>query len=325
MQRRDFSKLTASLLAASCGLASTAALAQEWPQRPLKLVVPYAAGGPTDAIARMLATKMAPLLGQPVVVDNRAGAGGTIGVDAIVKAPPDGYTFALAAPGPLAGMPNLMKLPYGPDDMQYLTQVARIPSVIVVSKASGITTLAQLIKKAKDQPDTMNYSSAGAGTTPHIGFELFKRETGTRIQHVAYKGASPAILAVLSGEVQMTMVDLLPVLPHAASGSLVVLAVAGNTRAPQLPNVPTTTELGLPGVQMETIYGLIAPKALPAAIQTRLRDAAVAAVNAPEIKEQMLKQGAMAATSSGADYQRLMRAESDKWRGVIASAKITLD
>lgn len=322
MHRRTFAALIAAL--GPC-VAGGAAWASDWPAKPLKLIVPYAAGGPTDAIARMIGTKMAASLGQAVVVDNRAGAGGTIGVDATAKSPADGYQFALVAPGPLAGMPNLTKVPYSLDQLEFLTLAARIPSVIVVSRKSGITSLEQLIAKAKAAPDTLNYSSAGAGTTPHIGFELFKRETGTAIMHVPYKGAAPAISAVLSGEVQMTMVDLLPILPFAANGNLVVLAVAGKTRAPQLPDVPTTLELGLPNVQMETTYGLLAPKGIPAAVQTRLRDAAVAAINSPEMKAQFLKQGAIAATSTSAEYRSLMQAESDKWRGVIASARITLD
>jgi tripartite-type tricarboxylate transporter receptor subunit TctC len=321
MRRRDF-----PLFLAAAGLSASAAVrAQEWPARPLKLIVPYSPGGPTDAVARILAVRMSSTLGQPVTVDNRAGAGGVIGVDAVAKAAPDGYTFALVAPGPLAGMPNLMKTPYAPSDLQYLTLAARIPSVIVVGRASGIASLQQLIDRAKQAPDKLNYSSAGAGTSPHIGFELFKRETGARIVHVAYKGAAPAITAVLSGEVQATMVDLLPVLPHVASGGLVVLAVAGPSRAPQLPDVPTTAELGFPGVLMETTYGLVAPRDLPPAVQKRLRDSAVAAIEAPETQAQFLKQGAIAATSTGAQYQRLMQAESDKWRGVIASARISLD
>ncbi len=322
MHRRTFATLIA---VAAPLLASGAALADTWPSRPLKLIVPYSAGGPTDAIARMIGTQMGSALGQAVVVDNRAGAGGTIGVDATAKAPADGYNFALVAPGPLAGMPNLTKVPYTLDQLEFLTLAARIPSVIVVNRKSGITSLEQLIAKAKAAPDTLNYSSAGAGTTPHIGFELFKRETGAAIVHVPNKGAAPAISAVLSGEVQMTMVDLLPILPFAANGNLVVLAVAGKTRAPQLPDVPTTVELGLPNVQMETTYGLLAPKGIPAPVQAKLRDAAVAAINAPEMKAQFLKQGAIAASSTSAEYRSLMQAESEKWRGVIASAKIKID
>ncbi|HSW19612.1 MAG TPA: tripartite tricarboxylate transporter substrate binding protein [Ramlibacter sp.] len=312
--------LTGGLLA-----AGTAAQAQDWPTKPIKLIVPYAAGGPTDAIARLLATKVGATLGQPVVVDNRAGAGGTIGVDATVKAPADGYTFALVAPGPLAGMPNLMKAPYTLDDMQYLTLVAKIPSVLVVNSKSGIDSLEALVKKAKAEPGKLSYSSAGPGTTPHIGMEIFKDEAGVSMLHIPYKGAAPAITGLLGGEVQVAMVDLLPVLTHINAGTLKALAVAASARAPQLPNVPTTAEKGLPGVTMETTYGIVAPKGLSAPIATKLREAIVAAVNAPEMKQQFLQQGALPVTSTAAEYQRLMQAESGKWKTIIGKAKITLE
>src|SRR3954470_20559785 len=217
---------TAFALALTGSFTALPAAAQTWPARPLKLIVPYAAGGPTDAIARLLATKMQATLGQAVVVDNRAGAGGTIGVDATAKAAPDGYTFALVAPGPLAGMPNLMKAPYALEDIQYLTLVAKIPSVLVVNSKSGIDSLEALVAKAKAEPGKLSYSSAGPGTTPHIGMEIFKDQAGVHILHVPYKGAAPAVTALLAGEVNVTMVDLLPVLPHVTSGALKVLAVA---------------------------------------------------------------------------------------------------
>jgi len=312
-------------LVATGVLLAPVAQAQAWPARPIKLIVPYAAGGPTDAIARLLATKMGATLGQPVVVDNRAGAGGTIGVDATAKAAGDGYTFALIAPGPLAGMPNLMKAPYTLDDIQYLTLVAKIPSVLVVSTKSGIDSLEALVKKAKSEPGKLSYSSAGPGTTQHIGMEIFKDQAGVSLLHIPYKGAAPAVMAVLSGEVQVTMVDLLPALPNVKAGTLKVLAVAASTRAPQLPNVPTTAEKGLPGVAMETTYGIIAPKGVPADIATRVREAAVAAVNAPEMKQQFLAQGALPVTSTPAEYQKLMKAESDKWKNIIGKARITLE
>ena len=322
--RRRFYSATLALALVGGLFTGNAAQAQEWPARPIKLIVPYAAGGPTDAIARLLATKVGATLRQPVVVDNRAGAGGTIGVDATVKAPPDGYTFALVAPGPLAGMPNLMKAPYTLGDLQYLTLVAKIPSVLVVNKKSGIDSLEALVKKAKAEPGKLSYSSAGPGTTPHIGMEIFDDQAGVNMLHVPYKGAAPAITGLLGGEVQVAMVDLLPVLAHINSGSLKALAVAATTRAPQLPNVQTTAEQGLPGVTMETTYGIVAPKGVPAAIATKVRDAFVAAVEAPETQQQFLQQGALPVTSTAADYQHLMQAESDKWKNIIVKAKITM-
>lgn len=318
-------RLLSAALALTLAGSLLPAHSQEWPARPIKLIVPYAAGGPTDAIARLLATKVGATLHQSVIVDNRGGAGGTIGVDATVKAPGDGYTFALVAPGPLAGMPNLMKTSYALGDLQYLTLVAKIPSVLVVNSKSGIDSLEALVKKAKAEPGKLSYSSAGPGTTPHIGMEIFKEQAGVSIVHIPYKGAAPAITGLLGGEVQVAMVDLLPVLAHINNGTLKALAVAASTRAPQLPNVPTTAEKGLPGVTMETTYGIVAPKGVPAAIATKVRDAFVAAVEAPETKQQFLQQGALPVTSSAADYQRQMQAESDKWKNIIVKAKITMD
>lgn len=315
---------TTCLAALALLVTGATAHAQVWPAKPIRLIVPYAAGGPTDVIARLVARKLGSDLGQTVVVDNKAGAGGTIGVDAALKAAPDGYTVALAAPGPLAGMPNLMKVPYAPTDIQYLTLVARIPAVIVVGKDSGIGSLADLIKQAKAAPGKLNYGSAGPGTTPHIGAELLKQEAGIDLVHVPYKGAAPAVTALLAGEVQMAMVDLLPVLQHVASGSLKILAVASTQRAPQVPEVPTTTELGYGGVLMDTTYGVIAPTGLPAAVQTRLRDAVVTAMQSADMKDQLLKQGAVAATSTPQEYRALMTAEYEKWRSVVTRGKITL-
>ncbi|MBL8303474.1 MAG: tripartite tricarboxylate transporter substrate binding protein [Ideonella sp.] len=316
--------LTAGLAALTLLVSGTAVHAQAWPSRPIRFIVPYAAGGPTDVIARLVAKKLGSDLGQTVVVDNKAGAGGTIGVDAALKSAPDGYTVALAAPGPLAGMPHLMKVPYAPTDIQYLTVVARIPAVIVVGKDSGITSLADLIRQAKAAPGKLNYGSAGPGTTPHIGAELLKQEAGIDLVHVPYKGAAPAVMALLSGEVQMAMVDLLPVLQHVASGALRILAVASTQRAPQVPDVPTTAELGHGGVLMDTTYGVIAPIGLPAVVQTQLRDAVVAAMQSPDMKEQLLRQGAVAATSTPQEYRALMATEFEKWRSVVARGRITL-
>jgi tripartite-type tricarboxylate transporter receptor subunit TctC len=307
-------------LASACGLS-----AQTWPARPVVFVVPYAAGGPADALARALAKAMAERIGMPVVVENKAGAGGTIGVSAAINAPPDGHTFAVTGPGPLAGMPTLMKMPYTTADYQHITLVARVPSVIVVNSTSAIGSMADLVARAKQQPGALNYGSAGSGTTPHIGVELLKQEAGIDLTHVPYKGAAPAVMALLSGEVQVAMVDLTPVLQHANAGRLRILAIAGSDRAPQQPKVPTTRELGLPGVTMDTNYGVIAPRGVPPEIQKKAREAFAAALNSPQLKEQFLQQGAVAISSSSLEYANLIANEYEKWRKVVARGKITLD
>ena len=313
------------ITAATFSIANQSACAQAWPSKPIRLVVPYAAGGPADVIARLVAKKAGEDLKQTIIVDNKGGAGGTIGVDAALKSAPDGYTFALTAQGPLAGMPNLMKVPYVLADVQYLTLVARGPAVIVVGKKVAANNLPDLIKLAKASPGKLNYGSAGPGTTPHIGAELLKQEAGIDITHVPYKGAAPAVTGLLSGEIDIAMVDLLNVLPHVAAGTLKVLAVASPTRAPQIPDVPTTKEAGFPGVVMDTTYGVIAAPGVPADVQKKFRDAIVAAVQSTEVKDQFLKQGVIAMTSTPQDYKVAMQAEFDKWHRVVTKGKITLD
>ena len=320
-------RFAAMSLMLALGGIGTGALAQDaaWPSKPVRLVVPYAPGGPTDIIARLLSRFAGQSLGQPVLVDNRAGAGGTIGLASVVKSEPDGYTLALVAPGPVAGMPNLMKLPYGPDDIQYITLVARTPSVIVVNANAGINSLADLVRAAKEKPGKLNYGSAGSGTTPHLGAELLKQEAGIDIVHVAYKGAAPALTALLSGEVQMMMVDLLPVLPHVSSGRLKMLAVVSAQRVPQIPDVPTTRELGFERVAMDANYGIVGPKGMPAAVQKRIRDAVAAAVKTPEMSTEMTRIGGFGLGSSSNEYHDLMRAEYEKWKRVVVKGRITLD
>ncbi len=313
-----------ALCAAVLVAATGAAAAQDWPARPIRVVVPYAPGGPADVIARLIAKKAGDTLGQTIIVDNKAGAGGMIGIDATLKSPPDGYTFALTAQGPLAGMPNLMKAPYAIADIQYLTLVARGPAVVAVSKKLAADTLPDLVRLAKAQPGKLNYGSAGPGTTPHIAGELLKQEAGIDLTHVPYKGAGPAVTGLLGGEIDVAVVDLLNVLPHVAAGTLKVLAVASPARAPQLPNVPTTAEAGLPNLVMDTSYGIIAPPGIPASVQARFREAIVGAVQSADLQAQMIKQGVVPVTTTAQDYKAAIQAESDKWKRVISAAKITL-
>jgi tripartite-type tricarboxylate transporter receptor subunit TctC len=322
---RTLKRMALCLAAAPLSMAMQPAHAQAWPAKPIRLIVPYAAGGPGDVIARLVARKAGEGLQQTIITDNKSGAGGSIGVDAALKAPPDGYTFALTAQGPLAGMPNLTKVPYALADIQFITTVARGPAVIVAGRNLSAKSLADLIKLAKAAPGKLNYGSAGPGTTPHIGAELLKQEAGIEMTHVPYKGASPAVTGLLGGEVDVAMVDLLVVLPHVTSGALKVLAVASPSRAPQLPKVPTTKEAGFPGVVMDTSYGVIAASGVPVVVQQKFREALVAAVQSSDVKEQLFKQGVIATASTSQEYKAMMQAEFDKWRRVVTQAKITLE
>lgn len=311
--------LAATLVVATSGFAQT------WPSKPVRIVVPYAAGGPTDVIARKIGAQITAKYGQPVIVDNRLGAGGTIGVDAVLKAPTDGYTLGLVAPGPVAGMFALTKVGYAQSDIGFVSLVARNPAVIAVNAKSGMNALGDLVKSAKTQPGKLNFSSAGLGTTPHIGSELFKQEAQLDVVHIAYKGTAPAVTALISGEVQFISTDLMAVLPFAQAGQVKILAIAGGKRASQIPDVPTTSELGLPNVVMETNYGVIGPKGLPADLQKRIRDVLAEALQTADVKELLNQLGAVGLTSTGDEYRGLMQSEYEKWKLVAAKGNIRLD
>ena len=312
------------ILLCPCVVAPVANAAS-WPIKPLRLIVPYSAGGPTDGVARLIAQHLEEQLGQTVVVQNRPGAGGAIGVGEVLRATPDGYTLALVAPGPVAGLPALQTLPYQLSDIQYIAGVVKYPPVISVSVKSGISTLQQLVDTAKKSPGKLNYSSAGNGTTPHIGAELFAQEAGIKTLHIPYKGAAPATTALVAGEVQYELSDLAPVLQYHRAGKLKVVAVVGKERLPQLPDVPTTVESGLPGVIMETLYGLIGPSGMDRAVIDRLEQA-VTAVNANEdVKKFLHEQGGAPANLNDQQYREAMMAEFSKWKHIAEKGNIKLN
>ncbi|WP_288251454.1 tripartite tricarboxylate transporter substrate binding protein [uncultured Hydrogenophaga sp.] len=302
----------------------TAAIGQTWPDKPIRLVVPYAAGGPTDVMGRQIASRLSAKLGQTIVVDNKPGAGGVIGVDAVVKAPADGYTLGLIAPGPVAGMPALTKVPYTHADIEYITLVARSTAVIVGS-ASGAKSLPELIQAAKQLPGKLNYGSAGNGTSPHIGGEMLKQEAGIFVTHVPYRGSGPAVTAVMGGEIQFTLIDVVGALPLAQAGKLRMLATASSKRVPQTPDVPSTAELGLPNVLMDTNYGLIAPRGVPSAVLRKVREATIDVVNAPDMQAYFTQQGVTGLTTTPDEYRALMQAEQVRWTKVIVKGNLKLD
>lgn len=318
--------VTAGLLAAAgLGAATTPVLAQSsWPNRPVRLIVPYPAGGPVDQLARSIAPKLGEKLGQPIVIDNRAGASGTIGIDAAVKADPDGYTFGFGAPGGITVLPHLRKMPYAVEGIHYVSLVARVPQVIAVSQKLNVNTLPELIALAKKEPGKISYGSAGNATTPYLGGELLAQEAGIKMLHVPYKGAAPAVTALLGGEVQLMAADLSALLAFQSRG-IKILAVSGPQRVEVLPGVPTTTELGLPAVHVESNYGLIEPSGVPPAISQKLREALVAVLELPAIKAQIAAQGAVAMSSTPEEYRKLMQQESQKWAGVLKKGNITLE
>ncbi len=312
------------LLCLTAFVTLTASAQSAWPSKPIRLIVPYPAGGPVDQLARTIAPKLSEALGQNIIIDNRAGASGTIGMDAAIKAEPDGYTFGFGVPGGITVLPHLQKVPYAVDNINYISLVARVPQVITVGPQVPVKTLQELIALAKKEPGKINYGSAGNATTPHLGAELFAQEAGIKMAHIPYKGAAPAVTALLGGEIQVLAADLPAVLQFTSRG-VKILAVSGPRRSEALPNVPTTTELGLPAVYSESNYGIIAPTALPAAIQQKMRDALVTVLNTPSVKAQIAALGAVATSTTPDDYRKLMQQESIKWAAVIKKGHITLE
>ena len=322
---RMASALTAVSLWLGAGLISAAMAAGAYPDRPVKLIVPFPAGGATDLMARSLAQGLGEKLGQTVVVENRGGAGGAIGAEAVATAAPDGYTLLYSTMGAITGLPHVMKVPYDVSKIQYVSLVARIPLVLVVNPSLPDATLADFVASARRQPGKYNYGSAGNVTTPHLGGELLKQQTGIDIMHVPYKGASPAVTALLSNEVQMFPGDASAVLGFIKAGKLRTLAVASPTRFEGLPDVPTTKEAGFPGVIVESNYGIIAPTGTPPEIVQKMSRAIAETLAEPALRQKMIDQGAIPAATTPEAYQALMQAESKKWGEVIRRGKLGLE
>jgi tripartite-type tricarboxylate transporter receptor subunit TctC len=318
-----------ALLAAPLAAAALprSSFAQAFPARPLKIVVPFAAGGSADGIARILAQGMSAQLGQPVTVENRGGAGGIIGIDAVAKAPPDGYTLGLGnATGMSAAQFMTDKMPFDSDrDLAHLTMVVRVPEVLVANAKLGFANTAALVAHAKANPAKLNYGSAGASSIIRLACELFKVEAGIDIVHVPYKGIGPAVVDLLAGQVQMTIADVPAVLQHVRAGTLKALAITSAKRIPMLPDVPTMAEVGYPKVLSDNWYGLIAPAGTPPDIQKRLHGAAVAALQAAEVSQQLIAQGALPAPGSSEEFRAAHRDEKAKWAPIVKANNIKLD
>ncbi|WP_238890973.1 Bug family tripartite tricarboxylate transporter substrate binding protein [Achromobacter insuavis] len=317
--------LTVATLLLGATFAAPGQAAAPWPSQPIRLIVPYPPGGSVDNLARLLAPALGQRLGQTIVIENKAGASGTIGVDATVRATPDGNTFGFGVPGAITGLPHVMKVPYDVSKIQYVSLVARIPLVLVVNPSLPDATLADFVASARRQPGKYNYGSAGNVTTPHLGGELLKQQTGIDIMHVPYKGASPAVTALLSNEVQMFPGDASAVLGFIKAGKLRTLAVASPTRFEGLPDVPTTKEAGFPGVIVESNYGIIAPTGTPPEIVQKMSRAIAETLAEPALRQKMIDQGAIPAATTPEAYQALMQAESRKWGEVIRRGKLGLE
>ena len=311
--------LTRLLICATAALVSGAVLAQGYPSKPVRMIVGFPAGGPADLFGRVLAQAMGPTLGQQIVVDNRSGVGGVLGMDAVAKALPDGYVLGLNNQGSVAFAPfALSNMPYDPQkDLALITTVVKVPEVVVVHPSVPVGNLAELIAYAKAHPGKVNYGSAGSGGITHLAGELLKIEAKIDIVHIPYKGAAPAVNDLLGGQVQMGVFDVPVVLPHIRAGKLKPLAVTSAKRAPSLPDVPTTGELGYPKVISDNWYGLVAPAGTPPDVLKRIHAAAIAALQSPALLDQFAKVSGIAFPATPEEYAAFVAEEQVKWSAII--------
>ena len=312
---------TATLLA-----APLTALAQNWPNKPIRLIVPFPPGGGTDTFARPLAQKLAAQLGQSVVIDNRGGAGGNIGATAAAKATPDGYTFLLGAVHHTVAM-TVYKAP-GFDiekDLMPITGVAYVPDVLVINSKLPAANVRELIAYAKANPARINYGSSGNGTTRHLAGEIFNRMTGTAITHIPYKGSGPAMTGLIGGEVQMIFEGLGSAATHIRANSIRALAVTSPKRSAAFPDIPTMAEAGVPGFESQSWYGMWAPAGTSPEIVRRMHAEVVKALAAPDLAATWAAQGADAGGESPEQFGRFIRSEVEKWGKVARDLKISAE
>lgn len=317
---------TQSVVLLAAGFVAAAALdtaAQGYPSRPVRLVIPYSAGGATDVPGRIIAQGLAERLGQQIVVDNRPGAGGAIGAEIVALAQPDGYTLMLTGT-PFAVMPAIYpKLPVHPvKDFAPVMQVAAAPNVLVVHPSLPARSVAQLIKLAQAQPGKINYASGGTGGATHLFFSLFLSMARIDMTHIPYKGSGPATADLLGGHVKVYMPGIALALPHSKAGRMVPLGVTSAKRAPQMPDVPTIAEAGVPGYEAAVWFGLLAPKGTPPAVIARVHDETVKALHQPAAEKGLLASGYVTVTSRPEEFGKLVAGEVEKWGRVVRQANI---
>ena len=298
--------------------------AQAWPARPIRLVVPFPPGGLIDNMARLIAPRLAQELGQPVVIDNKPGAGGNLGAAEVARATADGYTLLMASP-PLTISPALYaSMPYKPEQIVPVGLIGRVPNVLLVSPKGGYNSVADLLASARKSPGKLNYASNGNGTSLHLSAELLKSTSSTFITHIPYRGAAMAVTGLIAGEVDMMFENLPSVLGQIQGGTVKALAVTTRRRNKALPSVPTLVELGMPEFDVSAWYGLAAPAGTPAAVMASLEQALEKTARTGEIVRAMESRGADVGFLGAAPMGAFMAADAVKWKRVAAYAKITL-
>lgn len=308
-------------------VAASWASAQTYPSRPIRLVVPFPAGGTTDILAREVGQRLTLSFGQSVVIDNRPGAGGNIGSDLVAKSAPDGYTLLMGTVGTHAINPSLYaRMPYdNVKDFAPVILVASVPNVLEVTPSLPVNSVRELIKLAKEKPGQINFASSGSGTSIHLSGELFKTMAGVDMTHIPYKGSAPAITDLIGGQVQVMFDNLPSSLPQIKAGKLRALAVTSVQRAPALPDVPTIAESGLPGFEATSWFGVLAPAGTPPAIIARLNADLGQWLQSPDAREKLLAQGALAAGGSPEAFAAHIRAETEKWARVVKASGAKVD
>ena len=304
-------------------LCPTSAMAQDFPNKPIRLIVPFPPGGPNDIIARVVGQRMSEILKQSVIIENRSGQGGVAGTDTIAKSPPDGYTIAITSAGALAISPSMEKVSYETlKDLQPITLVAKVPEMLVVATSVPANNMKELVALANSQPGKLNFASSGPGSLPHLAGELFKLTAKINIVHVPYRGAAPAVNDLLAQQVQMVFLDLPVLLPQIKAGKLKPIAVGAPQRVPSAPEVPTTAEAGMPNLLTENWYGMVAPAKTPPNIVAALNKAAVEAMKDPAVVEKLSSQGAILAGDSPEHFAAFIDSETKKWAKVIQDAGV---
>ena len=325
--RKLISPLSVVLFTLAATLISVQANAQPYPSKPIRLIIPFPPGGATDIIGRTLAQKLSTQLGQTVIVDNKPGAGGTLGSNEAAKAAPDGYTLLLATTSTHSIAPSLYKnIPYSVEkDFAPIAEVATATNVLIVTPNLPVANVRELVALAKAKPGSLNFASSGNGTVVHLQGELFKQLSGTELAHVPYKGTALATPDLMSGQTHMMFDSLVSALANIKAGKIKALAVTSKQRTPLLPNVPTVIESGLPGYEVNTYFGLFAPPGTPREIVQRLQREAAAAVQSAEVKERFASQGAEPVGGTPEALSALIQSETVKWKRVIEAGQIKLD
>jgi tripartite-type tricarboxylate transporter receptor subunit TctC len=321
-------KLVAAFAATLGLLCLTAApsVAQDWPQKPIRMIVPFPAGGGTDVVARMAADHLSKLLNQPIFVENRGGANGAVGLQALKQSEPDGYTIAASSDTPMTVNPWLYKdLSYDPlKDFVPVATLVRLPGMLAANPAFPANNIAEFIKLAKENPGGIAYGSAGVGNFSHLAMELFELATGVKLLHVPYKGTGPMAVGILGGEVQVEFNNVSTLLPYVKDGKLKALAVAEPKRIPEFPDWPAVAET-VPGFEMAPWVGIIAPAATPKAIVDRLAAATLAVMRDPAVIKQFADQYLTAMALSQAPFTALIRSDTEKWGKVVKTAGIKME